>query len=166
MRTVSGIVAGCGCAFLLAACGPEKAVQGDPVRAARAATVPRNTLAELHWLTGTWRGAGTAGTVQTPFFERYSLASDSTLVVESFRDSTLADAPDSTRYDLRGDSLASDEAAASRVSPSSLTFSSRRNAGLAWTWRRDDDSTWTAIIVVTSPAGPPRTRMYRMVRLK
>ena len=167
MHRVSGAVIAL--VFTVGACGSEPAKEATPrvaVPRARAAHAPRGTLTALRWLMGSWRGAGSAGTVQEPFFERYSLANDSVLVVESFKDSTLRGVADSTRFDLRGDSLVSGEAAATSISPTSLTFSSRSTPGLAWTWRRDDDSSWTAIIVNSNPNGPPRTRVYRMSRIK
>ena len=159
-------------AFALVACGKESAKRlgsgavKTKVPAARAAYAHRNTLTDVRWILGIWRGVGSAGTVQAPFFERYSLANDSTLFVESFKDSTLAGVPDSTRYDLRGDSLGNNEAAVTSVSLTSLTFSSRRNPGLAWTWRHGDDNAWTAIIVTSLANGPPSTRVYQMARFK
>ena len=169
MPRLFGTTIALGLAASLAGCGKEpqqsSAVQRR-IPAARAAHSPRTTLTDLHWIIGSFRGAGAWGTVQEPFFERYSLANDSALVVESFKDSAFGGVPDSTRYHLRGDSLTNDEAAATSVSPGSVTFSSRKNSGLAWTWRRDDDSAWTAVIVNSVPNGPPTSRVYRMVRLK
>ena len=174
MRRMSRTILGFGLSLTVFGCGKgaEKDVEKSATPgfiappAAPAAHAPRNTLTELRWILGPVRGTGAGGTVQAPFFERYSLLGDSALVVESFKDSTFGGAPDSTRYALRGDSLTSADAAATNVSPTSLTFSSRRNPGLAWTWRRDDDSTWTAIIVNAIPNGPPKTRAYRMVRVR
>jgi hypothetical protein len=157
-----------GAALALAACSKEASKEEAAqvkLPASPAAKAPRSTLADLRWIMGAYRGAGAQGTIQEPFYERYSLANDSALVVESFKDSTFKGTPDSTRYDLRGDSLANIESAATAVSPSSVTFSSRKVPGLAWTWRQDDDSSWTAIIVNTVPNGPPKTRVYRMVKL-
>jgi hypothetical protein len=144
----------------------EKPASQVKVPIVPAAHVPRSMLTDLRWLMGSWRGEGAEGTMQEPFFERYSIANDSTLFVEVLRDSTFIGMADSTRYDLLGDVLASDEAIATTVSPTSLTFTSRKNSGLTWTWRRDSDSSWTALIVTPTPNAPPRTRTYRMTRIR
>src|SRR5690349_7434643 len=76
--------------------------------AAQAATVPAaarlatRDLAKLRWIVGDWRGTGVDGTAQPPFFERYRFADDSTLLVESFEDSTWSRVSETTRYELRG----------------------------------------------------------------
>jgi hypothetical protein len=170
MQKMSGSTLCLGVALSLVACGKESpkadTAQIVVVPPSPAGVASKNALTDLRWIVGAFRGAGGQGTVQAPFFERYSLVGDSTLVVESFKDSTLKGVPDSTRYVLRGDSLTSPEAAATNVSPGSVTFSSRKNRELAWTWRRDDDSTWTAIIVNAVPNAPPKTRVYRMAKIK
>lgn len=120
----------------------------------------------MPWLLGSFRGAGAEGTVQAPFYEKYSLIGDSTLVVEGFADSTWSGKPDSTRYQLRGDSLAGAGSAryvASVVTPDSVVFSPRAGVRNGFTWRRGDDSSWVAVITPV-PAGTVRT--YRMVRVK
>ena len=61
-------------------------------------------LRALQWITGTWRGSGVG---QAPFYERYRLADDSTLVVESFADSTLRKVSEVTRFALRDSALTS-----------------------------------------------------------
>jgi hypothetical protein len=159
-----------GAVLALTACGKEPVSEEVAQSLVRIPEVPaakaaKSTLADLGWIIGSFRGTGTQGTIQEPFYERYSLVNDSALIVESFKDSTFKGAPDSTRYDLRGDSLTNIYAAATEVSPSSVTFISRKLPGLAWTWRKENDSAWTAIIVNTVPSGPPKTRVYRMVKL-
>ena len=170
MQNMSRSILSCGVILTLIACGKDSpkadTAQTVVVPPTAAGAAPRNALTDLRWIVGAFRGEGAQGTTQAPFFERYSLVGDSTLVVESFKDSTLKGVPDSTRYVLRGDSLTSPDAAATNVSPGSVTFSSRKNRALAWTWRRDDDSTWTAIIVNAVPNAPPKTRVYRMARRK
>ncbi|MEO8624950.1 MAG: hypothetical protein ABI625_27950 [bacterium] len=170
MQNVSRSILSLGVVLTLTACGKESpkadTAQTVVVPPTAAGVAPHTALTDLRWIVGSFRGAGAQGTVQAPFFERYSLVGDSTLVVESFKDSTLKGAADSTRYVLHGDSLTSPDAAATNVSPGSVTFSSRKNRDLAWTWRRDDDNTWTAIIVNAVPNAPPKTRVYHMARLK
>jgi hypothetical protein len=158
-----------GIALALTACGkdsPKTDTAQAVIPPSKSGAAPRTALTDLRWIVGRFRGAGAQGTVQDPFFERYSLTGDTALVVETFKDSTFKVAADSTRYVLRGDSLTSPEAAATNMSPASVTFSSRKNQNLAWTWRHEDDSTWTAIIVNAVPNAPPKTRVYQMKRLK
>lgn len=69
----------------LTACRDKPADQplaGTPASAV-AAKISPGALRQMPWLLGTFRGGGADGTVQEPFYERYSLADDSTLVVES-----------------------------------------------------------------------------------
>jgi hypothetical protein len=71
------------------AVGAQAAAPAAP--ASPAATPVRVTpreFATLRWIAGDWRGGGTGGTMQPPFYERYRFADDSTLLVESFADST------------------------------------------------------------------------------
>lgn len=176
MHNWSRPIALAGLAVTLGACSTKDAkdakVRGTEASPAMtvpqspAGHAPRGTLSDLHWIIGSFRGAGAQGMVQAPFFERYSLAGDSALVVETFTDSTFTGVSDSTRYVLRGDSLTNAESAATSVSPGSVTFTSRKVPGLAWTWRRDGEATWTAIIVNAIPNGPPKTRVYQMVPSK
>ena len=167
MHRMSRMILGHGASLAAFACGTEAEYDASPdVEVPPAAHAPRSALTDVRWILGSVRGVGDEGTVQEPFFERYSLVGDSALIVESFKDSTFTGAPDSNRYVLRGDSLTSADAAATSVSPTSLTFNSRGNPGLAWTWRRDNDSSWKAIVVNAVPEGPPNTRSYRMVRVR
>jgi hypothetical protein len=117
--------------------------------------VPSGFLKELPWLLGTFRGTGVEGTKQAPFFERYSLADDSTLIVESFKDSTLTGPIDTTRYEARRDSLSnpgSSRYVATAISAKSVTFRTSR-------WReewvhvaKERRSGWYAVITPMVPA--------------
>ena len=144
----------------------DSSTGATPIADVPAASAPRTALTAMPWLLGSFRGAGAEGTVQAPFYEKYSLIGDSTLVVEGFADSTWSGKPDSTRYQLRGDSLAGAGSAryvASVVTPDSVVFSPRAGVRNGFTWRRGDDSSWVAVITPV-PAGTVRT--YRMVRVK
>ena len=135
-----------------------------PVAAARA---PSGALKQLPWLLGTFRGRGEGTTVQEPFYERYSLADDSTLIVESFRDSTLTGPVDTSRYELRRDSLTSSgerRYVATAITADSLAFGPLVGVSNAFTWRRGDDSSWVAVIRPLA-GGASAERVYRMVRL-
>jgi hypothetical protein len=132
-----------------------------------AAKVPAGALRELPWLMGTFRGTGADGTIQEPFYERNSLLNDSTLIVESFVSGTLSGKIDTTRYELRHDSLTNTGYAryiTTAISPDSVTFGPLANVNNFFTWRKGDDSTWVAMIF---PFGTNTDmRAYKMTRIK
>jgi hypothetical protein len=131
-------------------------------------------LAHLRWIEGTWRGSGGG---QAPFYERYRFADDSTLLVESFADSTLGRVTDVTRFELRGRQLTSvpnePRPAAPRWTATSLerdhaiTFSPLTHARNRFTWRRDAADAWTALLDwPATPGAAARHREYTMRRWK
>ena len=153
------------------ACADEPAEQAAPAPAAStvvAARVQTGALKQMPWLLGTFRGTGEGTTVQAPFHERYSLADDSTLIVESFRDSTLSGAIDTSRYELRRDSLSSvgeRRYIATYIGADSVVFGPLVDVRNGFTWRKGDDTSWVAVITPLG-GGPSTQRTYRMVRLK
>ena len=132
-----------------------------------AAVVPAGALRQLPWLMGTFRGTGADGTAQGEFFERNSLLNDSTLIVESFENATLTGKIDTTRYELRHDSLTNTGPGryiAIAISPDSVTFGPLAGVNNFFTWHKGDDSTWIAMIFpFGSDAG---FRVYQMKRIK
>jgi hypothetical protein len=165
-----------GLVLSLAACGDKDKSEEGPSPAPPAPPAPTSTvvaakvapgaLKQLPWLLGTFRGTGVEGTTQAPFYERYSLADDSTLVVESFKDSTLAGAIDTTRYEVRRDSLSNPGTSryvATAISADSVTFGPLVGVNNGFTWRRGDNSAWIAVII---PATPAKQRTYRMARTR
>lgn len=158
-------------ALTLVACGDNDKSEEHPAPAVPptsvvAATVPPGALGQLPWLLGTFRGTGAEGTTQAPFYERYSLVDDSTLVVESFKDSTLAGAIDTTRYEVRHDSLTNPgktRYVATAISADSVTFGPLVGVNNGFTWRKGDSSDWIAVII---PTGTAKQRTYRMARIK
>lgn len=151
-------------ALALLACKADSAA--DLSLTVRAAHVPAGALKQLPWLLGTFRGWEVDVDPRNVFFERNVLANDSTLLVLSFHDSTLTEA-DTTRYELRGDSLTNVGAGryiATAVSADSLTFGPLSGVDNFFTWRKDTDSSWYAFIF---PFGRPsiRPRSYRMERV-
>lgn len=144
--------------------GPPK--QADSVAVTTAAKVPAGALKKVPWLLGTFRGTGMEGTAQKPFYERYRLADDSTLVAESLKDSTLSGTIETTRYELRHDSLTSigsSRYVATIVSPDSIVFAPLGDAKNGFIWRRSDELSWTATIV---PRGNGPRLTYRMQLVK
>jgi hypothetical protein len=158
-------------AVALLACGSksdddQNTPQSEAQLAVIAARVPAGSLKQLPWLLGTFRGTGAAGIPDEAFFERNSLLDDSTLIVQSFHDSTLTEA-DTTRYELRRDSLTNTgdgRYIATAFSPDSVTFGPLAGVNNFFTWHRGDDSSWSAFIF---PFGNPRgVRVYRMTRVE
>ena len=159
------------------ACGRSETEQPAPASSASpsaaptvtAARVPAGALRQVPWLLGSFRGRGEGATVQEPFYERYSLADDSTLIVESFKDSTLTGAIDTSRYEVRRDSLASvgeRRYVATVVTADSLVFGPLVGVRNAFTWRRGDDNTSWVAVITPSSGGAAAQRHYRMVRMK
>ena len=149
--------------FLIAACQPADrepaaAVQ-EPARPA--AAVRAEDFAQFRWIEGTWRGTG-AGV--DPFFERYSLVDDSTLVQYTLSDSTLAAISDSTRIGLRGgrvlDPTENPAWQVTAFDSTSWRFEHLRDPGRAFTWRSETPTSWTAHL--ESPQG---ARTYTLTRV-
>ena len=86
-------------AFLLAGCQPAERPEPEAAGAESAASVTATDFQAIGWIEGTWRGTG--GGVE-PFIERYRLVDDSTLLRETFTDSSLSAINDSARIVLRG----------------------------------------------------------------
>jgi len=156
--------------FVVACSGKDKAadtsVAVPPTPPTVAAKVPAGALKQMPWLLGTFRGTGVEGTTQAPFYERYSLADDSTLIVESFKDSTLTGAIDTTRYEARRDSLSNPGTSrylATSISADSVTFGPLVGVQNGFTWRKGDASSWIAVIIPSNASSAKRT--YRMARI-
>jgi len=79
-------------------------------------------LAKLKWLEGTWKGTGG----DKPFFERYRFENDSTLVVETFADDSLAKIVDTSRFELKNGEFGHDmgvrRAVASSITENAVQF--------------------------------------------
>ncbi|MFL5384096.1 MAG: hypothetical protein ACJ8GN_16360 [Longimicrobiaceae bacterium] len=124
-------------------------------------------LRRLRWIEGSWRGSGVG---QAPFYERYRFADDSTLVVDSFADSTLASVTDSTRFELRGARLGNPGTVrwvASRLDDRAVDFVPVAGARNTFTWRYDSRDQWTALLHwPASDTRPARDATYTMVRMR
>lgn len=158
-------------ALLILACQPadrpaEAPAAGRSAAAAMPAVVTPADFATFRWIEGTWRGTG--GGVD-PFYERYRLLDDSTLLRLSFSDSTLGTVSDSTRIGLRGsqvlDPADDPEWHATAFDSTSWRFESREHAGRAFTWRRTSPDSWTATLESRDAAGNPQQRIYTLERL-
>ena len=136
------------------------AVAADTASAVLAA----NAMSQLRWLDGSWRGSGND---QAPFYERYRVADDSTMVVEGYPDSTFAAANDTSQLQLRGGTLSLVGQTGSRwvataLSEGEVTFAPAARATNGFTWRRESADAWTAIMR-SRTAGE---RTYRLTRVR
>jgi hypothetical protein len=161
-------------ALAAAACGPPPRAPAAPAPAPPAAApqaaarLTRADLRGLRWIEGSWRGSG-AG--QAPFYERYRFVDDSTLVVDSFADSTLAPVGESTRFELRGGRLGNAGTAvrwvASRLDARSVDFVPVAGARNTFTWRYESPDRWTALLHwPASDTRPARDATYTMERMR
>ena len=158
-----------GAALLLLALGGacERSSSGDA-----SPRIAQRDLSELRWIAGDWRGSGTEGTTQAPFFERYVFADDSTLLVLSFPDSTWSAANDTSRYELRGgrfENTGSSRWAATRMDSASVDFVPVARTRNGFRWAREAGSgqqptSWKATITWTDTTGARRDRHYLMER--
>lgn len=125
---------------------------GRPRLAIVATLTPRDFLA-LRWVAGTWRGTGMDGTVQAPFYERYSFTDDSTLVGLAFSDSTLSAVRDTIRFALRGGHLTAASSltparwAASAADSATVAFVPLAGASSGFVWHSEADGRWRATMV-------------------
>ena len=157
-------------ALLLSACAGATVAPRDP--APHSITIPvaaRMTLDEfagLAWLEGTWRGEGVG---QPPFWERYRFLNDSTIAIESFTDSTLAGPPETGEVRLRDGLVTTGSGGAlwvvTRRDGDAWRFEPVAGARNTFTWRRDADDAWTAVL--SWPAAGDahsRDRVYHLRR--
>lgn len=133
-----------------------------------AARVPLEDFARLTWLEGTWRGEGVG---QPAFWERYRFLNDSTIRIESFTDSTLAGPPETGEVRWRDGMVTVGSSGAlwvlTRRDRSFLHFDPVAGARNSFTWRRDSDDAWTAVL--SWPAAgdaPARDRVYHLRRVQ
>lgn len=156
------------CAIALACSSREEAPDTTAVAAAPAPTgeaaladVSREQFAQLRWIEGTWRGTGDG---QAPFYERYDVVDDTTILMQSFSDSTLRTTTDESRIVLTGGRVLQREegsdrvSGAARIDATSIAFVPV-NRGFTYSWRRGSTSDeWIASI------GPTGGRTYTMRR--
>jgi hypothetical protein len=179
----------------VSACGRSKpsvdtaASTSAPAQTASAQTAPAQTapqstptptvlggnIRSLRWITGTWRGSGET---QAPFYERYRLVDDSTLVVDGFSDSTLATVSESTRFRMRAGVLTSAPGLegeppagtpqwyATALSADSVRFEPLVAVRNTFVWRFVSNNEWVAVLSwPASPTRPARQVTYTMRRI-
>ena len=166
-------------AFAVAFASPFVFPAAARAQGTRTAPVPARLttrdLARLRWIVGDWRGVGVDGTKQPAFYERYRFADDSTLLVESFDDSTWTRASETTRYQLRGGRFANAGTGAQWVAiaidsvgvdfaPVARARNGFRSSRSAGTGPRPRE--WRATITWPHAFGAGQDRFYRMQRVR
>jgi hypothetical protein len=133
-----------------------------------AATVTSAEFGQLSWLEGDWRGHGVD---QSPFYERYRFVDDSTLLVESFADSTLAQVTRVSRVELRAGQVV-DRGESSRYVLTELDsaqafFAPLEGVSNSFRWRRGaSPDTWTATVLWIDDSGARGERVYQLERIR
>jgi len=159
----------CLLAILLGGCQPSER-QEPPAAAGAGPRTPAATAGAaefqtIRWIEGTWRGTG--GGVD-PFYERYRLLDDSTLLRETFSDSSLAAVSDSTRIGVRGnrvvDPIDDPKWHATAFDTVGWRFESLEDAGRGFTWRRATADSWTATLEWRDGSGAAQQRVYTLER--
>jgi hypothetical protein len=157
--------------ILTASCAADErapAAQPDApaVQAADAAAAPAIRLQDLTWLTGSWRGTGEG----EEFHEDIRLEDDSTMVIVYYEDAarTIVQRIRGT-IEQRGGRIWHSYGDARWVvnegSPTSLSFEPVQNARNRFTWTRESQDRWTAVLRYPDPAGGEVTGTYVMERI-
>lgn len=122
-------------------------------------------LAKLRWIEGTWRGTG--GGV-SPFYERYKFENETTLVVETLADETLAKVEDVSRFELKdghfGHSEGESGSVAIALDDNSISFAPYGKPANSFRFQRESENSWKAILNWTDKTGAAKERVYNMER--
>lgn len=164
-------------ALLLCACGPTprtaRPAPAPEPGLAIAAPMTRDDFADLRWLEGTWRGAGSD---PAAFWERYTFPDDSTIRVESWGDSTLAGEPETATVRLRDGRVTTGSGGAlwivTAFDERGVRFDPVAGARNSFVWTRGEDADgdghtdeWTAVLSWPATASAPaRERTYTLRR--
>jgi hypothetical protein len=120
---------------------------------------------KLRWLEGSWRGRLPDGGY---FFERYRVQDDSTIVMQSFSDSTFAQATDSARITFRDGTIADEGSTrwvATQLDSNVVDFASEQNAANGFSWERESPDRWKATLRSLNRERQPQTTVYPMDRI-
>lgn len=162
--------------LLLAACAKEAAQNVDTAAVAAgvpaapatppvAGTFTKADVTKLRWLEGKWEGFMPDG---KRFYESYTFQDDSTILQQSFPDSSFGTASDRSRILLRGGVLASesDKArwVATHLDSASVAFAPERGANNSFTFAREDATKWNAMLRWTDAQGRSQSTLYAMHR--
>jgi hypothetical protein len=120
---------------------------------------------KLRWLEGSWRGRLPEGGY---FFERYRAQDDSTIVMQSFSNSTFAQASDSARITFRDGTIADEGSTrwvATQLDSNVVDFASEKNAANGFIWARESADRWKATLRSLNRERQPQTTIYQMERV-
>ena len=154
------------------ACGqtPNPPVAANTPQSSPSAPVPKKItaadLSKLRWIEGSWKGTGRG---VEPFFERYKFENDSTLAVETPTDDTFTKVSDVSRFELKdgnfGYNSGESGSVAIALDENLITFAPLGKARNSFTWQRESNDSWKAILNWTDKDGKPKERIYNMTRL-
>lgn len=118
-------------------------------------------IAKLKWLEGTWKGMDG----DEPFFERYHF-DGTTMIVEGFKDGSLKEVSDTTRFELKdgqfGATQGERRSAATEITGTMVQFVPIEGKGNSFRFERQSDGTWHAILEWTGSDNNLRQKIYIM----
>jgi hypothetical protein len=122
-------------------------------------------FARLRWLEGRWRGFMPDGKT---FYESYTIDNDSTIVKQSYADTTFTNPTDRSVIQLRGTTV-SDEGGnsryvATRIDSMGVDFAPERGANNHFSFAREDATKWNATLRWTDAQGQARSVVYALHR--
>ena len=131
-------------------------------------TISTAELARLRWIEGSWKGTGD---IDKPFFERYKLENETTLLVEGFPDEKFEKASDSDRFELKNGEFGKFADGAGYVATAmddrSIDFAPLGKSKNGFRWQMESADSWKAILTWReTPGGPVKERVYIMTRVK
>jgi hypothetical protein len=136
------------------------------VRPAQPGAYAGQDFQRLRWLEGRWQGLMENN---DKFWEQYHFVDDSTIVMHSFKDSTFAQATDSSRITLRGNTVASEAGparwVAERLDTLGVEFAPDRGATNYFSWSKDSPNAWTATLRWMDREGKVRRVAYALQRV-
>lgn len=148
--------------FLLLVAGCARNSPDAQTAVSPASNLTTADVAKLRWIEGTWRGSGVD---QPPFFERYRLENNTTLLVDSFPDEKLDKVEDTSRFELKDGKFGSSNYLASSIDESSVNFEPiAGKAKNSFRWERVSDNSWKATLKWTAD-GQAKERVYNMERI-
>ena len=131
---------------------PAGAPPGTPARVTPA------EFRALHWIQGSWRGRMPDGRY---FYERYTVADDSTIVVQMLADSTFVRVTGTDSIVHRAGAVRYDGSVAMRLDDTGVSFGRADAPGQGFAFTRAGRG-WTAVIRSTGGDGRPRFVTYQM----
>jgi hypothetical protein len=140
--------------------------RGDTTTPPVAGTFALDDFRRLRWIEGQWQGFMPDG---KKFYEGYRFQDDSTIVKNSYADSTFRSATDTSRVTLRGGTVADEGGrarwVATRLDSTGVDFAPHHGATNHFTWARESGDKWNATLRWTDAQGRPQNVVYALRRM-